>query len=108
MCFSLKLLPIPIMPNIWQDRKACTLITRFELYQLSAETLAEELHHAGARLEVMVQGRQVKAARELLGAKGVPEKWIESDLTGKKKHGRFVCLLVFIGKIGFELDLNLE
>lgn len=40
----------------------------------------------GAGLEVMVQGRQVKAVRELLAARGVPEKWIEeSDLTGKKK-----------------------
>lgn len=36
--------------------------------------------------EVMVQGKQIKAVADLLVAKGVPKKWIESaDMTEKKK-----------------------
>lgn len=37
-------------------------------------------------MEVMVQGRQIKAVTELLIAKGVPKRWIEStDTTVAKK-----------------------
>lgn len=37
-------------------------------------------------MEVMVQGKQIKAVTDLLLAKGVPQKWIESaDMTTKKK-----------------------
>lgn len=38
-------------------------------------------------MEVMVQGKQIKAVTDLLVAKGVPKTWIESaDMTtGKKK-----------------------
>lgn len=37
-------------------------------------------------LEVMVQGKQVKAVTDVLVARGVPAKWIKSeDLSGKKK-----------------------
>lgn len=37
-------------------------------------------------MEVMVQGKQIKAVTDLLVAKGVPQKWIESaDMTTKKK-----------------------
>lgn len=37
-------------------------------------------------MEVMVQGKQVKAVTDLLAAKGVPAKWIKSeDLSGAKK-----------------------
>jgi translation initiation factor 2D len=36
-------------------------------------------------LEVLVQGKQIKAVTELLISKGVPKKWIEAaDLSGKK------------------------
>ena len=37
-------------------------------------------------LEVMVQGKQIKAVTDLLISKGVPKKWIESaDMTDTKK-----------------------
>lgn len=37
-------------------------------------------------MEVMVQGKQVKAVTDLLMNKGVPKKWIETaDATEKKK-----------------------
>jgi translation initiation factor 2D len=39
-----------------------------------------------AGLEVLVQGKQIKAVVDLLLAKGVPKKWIETlDLTAEKK-----------------------
>ncbi|EJD04970.1 uncharacterized protein FOMMEDRAFT_120229 [Fomitiporia mediterranea MF3/22] len=94
--------PISITIKIRQGRKACTLLTHFEPFLLSADTLAEELRHLcasatsvnplpggakGGGMEVMIQGRQTKIVKELLIGKGVPAKWIEeSDLTvGKKK-----------------------
>jgi translation initiation factor 2D len=37
-------------------------------------------------LEVLVQGKQIKAVVELLLAKGIPKKWIETlDLAADKK-----------------------
>lgn len=37
-------------------------------------------------MEVMVQGKQIKAVTEFLMSKGVPKKWIESaDLSAEKK-----------------------
>ena len=37
-------------------------------------------------MEVMVQGKQVKAVTDLLTSKGVPAKWIKAeDLSGSKK-----------------------
>jgi translation initiation factor 2D len=37
-------------------------------------------------MEVLVQGKQIKAISELLLSKGVPKKWIEAvDMTDKKK-----------------------
>jgi translation initiation factor 2D len=39
-----------------------------------------------AALEVLVQGKQIKAVTDLLIGRGVPKKWIESaDLSDKKK-----------------------
>ncbi|KAL5525212.1 hypothetical protein ACEPAF_9081 [Sanghuangporus sanghuang] len=95
-----KLHPIQITTKLRQGRKACTLLTQFEPFQLSADVLAEELRKIcasstsvnplpgnNAGLEVMVQGKQIPSVRELLLSKGVPKAWIEeSDLiSGKKK-----------------------
>ncbi|OSD03739.1 eukaryotic translation initiation factor SUI1 family protein [Trametes coccinea BRFM310] len=94
-----ELKPISVVMKIRQGRKACTLITGFEPYGLQAEELAEELrkvcasstsvtpiHGKPNSLEVMVQGKQVKAVADLLIARGVPKRWIEtSDLTTSKK-----------------------
>ena len=39
-----------------------------------------------SEVEVMVQGKQIKAVSDLLIAKGVPKRWIESaDLSAEKK-----------------------
>ncbi|OCB85854.1 hypothetical protein A7U60_g6985 [Sanghuangporus baumii] len=95
-----KLHPIQITTKLRQGRKACTLLTQFEPFQLSADVLAEELRKicasstsvnplpgSNAGLEVMVQGKQIPSVRDLLLSKGVPKAWIEeSDLiSGKKK-----------------------
>ncbi|KAL5498230.1 hypothetical protein ACEPAH_2370 [Sanghuangporus vaninii] len=94
-----KLRPIQITTKLRQGRKACTLLTQFEPFQLSADALAEELRRLcasstsvsplpgnNAGLEVMVQGKQIPSVRELLLSKGVPKAWIEeSDLIGGKK-----------------------
>ncbi|KAL5478889.1 hypothetical protein ACEPAI_2166 [Sanghuangporus weigelae] len=97
-----KLRPIQITTKLRQGRKACTLLTQFEPFQLSADALAEELRRLCASstsvsplpgnnnakgLEVMVQGKQIRSVKELLLSKGVPKAWIEeSDLiSGKKK-----------------------
>ncbi|EED83598.1 hypothetical eukaryotic translation initiation factor eIF1/SUI1 [Postia placenta Mad-698-R] len=94
-----QLKPIQVAVKIRQGRKACTLVTGFEAYFLGAEDLADELRKLCAsatsvssvpgkpnEAEVMVQGKQIKAVADLLVAKGVPKKWIESaDMTEKKK-----------------------
>ncbi|KAH9887063.1 eukaryotic translation initiation factor SUI1 family protein [Cubamyces lactineus] len=94
-----ELKPISVVVKIRQGRKACTLITGFEPYGLQAEELAEELrkmcasstsvtpvHGKPNSLEVMVQGKQIKGVTDLLAARGVPKKWIESvDKTASKK-----------------------
>ncbi|TDL26969.1 hypothetical protein BD410DRAFT_783083 [Rickenella mellea] len=91
--------PIDVVVKMRQGRKACTLITNFEAFFLSADDLADELRKLcasatsvtplqgkGAGLEVMVQGKQIKAVTELLVEKGVPKRWIEvRGLVGKKK-----------------------
>lgn len=91
--------PIAVTAKVRQGRrgKACTLITGFEPYQLSADALADALRVrcasstsvspvAGGGQEVMVQGKQTQVVRELLGSLGVPKKWIEgADMTDKKK-----------------------
>lgn len=90
---------ISVIVKLRQGRKACTLVTNFEPYFLEADRLAEELRHLcasstavsplpgkNAGLEVMVQGKQIKAVTDLLLGKGIAKKWIEAaDLTEKKK-----------------------
>lgn len=90
------------MVKIRQGRKASTLITNFESYSISADFLADELRRICASatsvsavqglgknstaMEVLVQGKQMKAVVDLLLAQGVPRKWIEGvDLSDKKK-----------------------
>ncbi|TFY63903.1 hypothetical protein EVJ58_g2961 [Rhodofomes roseus] len=94
-----QLKPVQVVMKIRQGRKACTLVTGFEPYSLSAEDLAEELrricasstsvnpvHGKASEMEVMVQGKQIKAVTDLLVNKGVPKKWIEvTDMTAEKK-----------------------
>ncbi|OCH88500.1 eukaryotic translation initiation factor SUI1 family protein [Obba rivulosa] len=91
--------PVSVVMKIRQGRKACTLVTGFELFKLDAQDLAEELrklcasstsvspvHGKASDMEVMVQGKQIGAVTDLLVSKGVPKKWIESaDLTAEKK-----------------------
>ncbi|GJE88956.1 eukaryotic translation initiation factor SUI1 family protein [Phanerochaete sordida] len=91
--------PVHVAVKIRQGRKACTLITGFETYGLNADELAQELRKLCASstaveplpgktadMEVMVQGKQIKAVTDLLVAKGVPARWIKAeDLSGSKK-----------------------
>lgn len=45
-----------------------------------------QLPGKGAGMEVLVQGKQIKAVTALLLSRGVPKKWIEAaDLSEKKK-----------------------
>ena len=80
-------------------RKACTFITHFEPFHLSADMLAEELRRAcasatsvdslpgkNAGMEVMVQGKMASGVKVWLLKKGIPKNWIvEEDLTTKKE-----------------------
>ncbi|KAI0789203.1 eukaryotic translation initiation factor SUI1 family protein [Abortiporus biennis] len=83
--------PITIVVKVRQGRKAATLITGFETFQLDAEVLAEELRKICASsttvnqltgkpvaMQVMVQGKQIKKVVEFLISKGVSEKWIKA------------------------------
>ncbi|KAH7908853.1 hypothetical protein BJ138DRAFT_1115485 [Hygrophoropsis aurantiaca] len=94
-----QLKPISVIVKIRQGRKASTLITNFEPFFLVADELAEALRRLcasatsvspmqgkNAGLEVLVQGKQIKAVSDLLLSRGVPKKWIESaDQSGGKK-----------------------
>jgi translation initiation factor 2D len=101
--------------KIRQGRKACTLVTGFEPFQLAADDLADVLRHTcassttGARhymftglptdfarpvaplqgknagLEVMVQGKQMGPVTQLLMARGVPKRYIELEDMSDKK-----------------------
>ncbi|KAI0077630.1 eukaryotic translation initiation factor SUI1 family protein [Panus rudis PR-1116 ss-1] len=91
--------PISVVVKIRQGRKAATLVTGFENFFLNADELAEELRKIcasstsvtplpgkSADMEVMVQGKQIKAVTDFLISKGVPKKWIEAaDLSADKK-----------------------
>jgi len=88
--------PITVATKARQGRKACTLVTGFEQYRLSADTLADALRVrcasststspvTGGGHEVMVQGKQSSAVLELLGSLGVPKKWIKVSETGERK-----------------------
>ncbi|KAF9040071.1 eukaryotic translation initiation factor SUI1 family protein [Panaeolus papilionaceus] len=93
--------PIQVTMKMRQGRKACTLITGFEPFQVfPAEDMAEDLRKAcagatsvspipgkpaGAGMEVLVQGKQSKIVVDYLLAKGMPKKWIQvTDMSGKK------------------------
>ncbi|KAF8904712.1 hypothetical protein CPB84DRAFT_1814350 [Gymnopilus junonius] len=97
--------PIQIHIKMRQGRKACTLITGFEPFQVvDADEMAEALRRvcAGAtsvsplqgkspsgqsqpQMEVLVQGKQAPAVVEYLMGKGIPKRWIEVvDSVGKK------------------------
>ncbi|KAJ3760535.1 eukaryotic translation initiation factor SUI1 family protein [Lentinula raphanica] len=97
-----KLAPIQVVMKMRQGRKASTLITGFEPFNIVAEDLSEDLRKlcagatsiapipgkpANSGMEVLVQGKQSKSVVNYLVGKGVPEKWIEvQDATkGKKK-----------------------
>ncbi|PIL26086.1 hypothetical protein GSI_11840 [Ganoderma sinense ZZ0214-1] len=97
-----ELKPVSVVIKVRQGRKACTLITGYETFGLQADELAEELRKICASstsaalvspmqgkpnsLEVMVQGKQLKAVADLLVARGVPKRWIEmADQTQEKK-----------------------
>ncbi|KAI1790893.1 eukaryotic translation initiation factor SUI1 family protein [Ganoderma leucocontextum] len=94
-----ELKPVSVVIKIRQGRKACTLITGYETFGLQGDDLAEELrktcasstsvspiHGKPNSLEVMVQGKQLKAVTDLLVARGVPKRWIEgADQTQEKK-----------------------
>ncbi|KIJ18160.1 hypothetical protein PAXINDRAFT_167424 [Paxillus involutus ATCC 200175] len=89
--------PISVIVKVRQGRKASTLVTGFEPFFLGGEEMAEELRRLCAcatsaspapgktsGLEVLVQGRQIKAVTEFLLSRGIPKKWIEAaDLTKK-------------------------
>ncbi|OAX35496.1 hypothetical protein K503DRAFT_696918 [Rhizopogon vinicolor AM-OR11-026] len=94
-----QLKPITVVVKIRQGRKASTLITGFEPFFLEAVEVAEELKTRCASatsvsptpgkstgMEVLVQGKQIKAVTEFLASRGVPKKWMETaDLSGGKK-----------------------
>ncbi|KAI0696389.1 eukaryotic translation initiation factor SUI1 family protein [Cerioporus squamosus] len=93
-----ELKPTSVIVKIRQGRKACTLLTGFEAFGLQADDLAEELrktcasstavspvHGKPNALEVMVQGKQIKAVTDLLVARGVPKKWIHSEDQSEQK-----------------------
>lgn len=74
--------PISVIVKIRQGRKASTLITNFEPFNLTADFLAEELRKLCASatsispvqgkssgMEVLVQGKQIPAVVELLMSK---------------------------------------
>ncbi|KAG1728976.1 uncharacterized protein EDB91DRAFT_1160397 [Suillus paluster] len=92
-----QLKPISVVVKIRQGRKACTLITGFEPFFLEAVNLAEELKTICASstsaspasgkssgMEVLVQGKQIKAVTEFFASRGVPKRWVVTEGGGKK------------------------
>jgi hypothetical protein len=58
-----------------------TFLLAYQLYVLVSPAAGKT-----SAMEVLVQGKQIKAISELLISKGVPKKWIEAvDLGDKKK-----------------------
>jgi len=83
--------PISVVVKVRRGRKRCTLVTAFEPFFLEGEEMADKLRRLCAcatsvspapgkasGLEVLVQGKQIKAVTEFLLSRGVPKKWIES------------------------------
>ncbi|EJU00198.1 hypothetical protein DACRYDRAFT_108945 [Dacryopinax primogenitus] len=93
-----QLAPISVVAKTRQGRRVISLVTRFELYGIEADELAEALRKAcasatsvtplpgkNAGSEVLVQGNQLKIVSDLLMERGIPKKWIQlEDTTGKK------------------------
>ncbi|KAF9074609.1 hypothetical protein BDP27DRAFT_1416022 [Rhodocollybia butyracea] len=95
-----KLSPIQVVTKIRQGRKASTLITGVEPFNIVPDNMAEDLRKicagatsispvpgkpANSGMEVLVQGKQSRAIVDYLLEKGVPKRWIEvHDLVGKK------------------------
>ncbi|KZS88795.1 hypothetical protein SISNIDRAFT_387553, partial [Sistotremastrum niveocremeum HHB9708] len=82
---------IKIDVKMRQGRKACTLTTGLEAWKIDPAALADELRikcasstsvsdlpGKNAGKEVLVQGKQVKIVLELLEAKGISKRWIQS------------------------------
>jgi len=112
-CRKGQLKPISVVVKIRQGRKASTLITGFESFFLEAVDLSEELKTICASatsgenkgcmmccvadtvwpvsptpgkssgMEVLVQGKQMKAVTEFLASRGVPKRWVETVGEGK-------------------------
>ncbi|TRM60392.1 hypothetical protein BD626DRAFT_571809 [Schizophyllum amplum] len=91
--------PISVALKIRQGRKAATIITGFEPFEMAVnpEEMAEDLRRLCAsatsvapgpqkQLEVLVQGKQSKAVVDYLTKKGIPKNWIvvEDHTKGKK------------------------
>ena len=90
---------ISIVIKTRQGNRVTTCVSGFENFQIEADYLSEGLRKAcasstsvnplpmkAAGLEVMVQGKQLKAVLDLLVAKGVPKQWIEAkEITKGKK-----------------------
>ncbi|KIJ34908.1 hypothetical protein M422DRAFT_34849 [Sphaerobolus stellatus SS14] len=88
-----QLKPISVVVKVRQGRKASTLVTGFETFLISPEFLSDELKRicatstsispipgkGNAGMEVLVQGKQIKAVTDFLISQGVPKKWIESS-----------------------------
>ncbi|KAL1683185.1 hypothetical protein EV122DRAFT_258652 [Schizophyllum commune] len=90
--------PVNVAHKIRQGRKAATIITGFEPFEMAVnpEEMAEDLRKMCAsatsvapgpnkHLEVLVQGKQAKAVVEYLVKKGIPKNWIQTEDQTKGK-----------------------
>ncbi|KAF8491966.1 hypothetical protein JB92DRAFT_2752438 [Gautieria morchelliformis] len=91
--------PVSVMVKVRQGRKASTLVTGCETFFVSPEFMGDELKRIcatstsvspvpgkGNMMEVLVQGKQIKAVTEFLIEQGVPKRWIvAADHSEKKK-----------------------
>ncbi|KAL1684705.1 hypothetical protein GGG16DRAFT_67781 [Schizophyllum commune] len=90
--------PVNVALKIRQGRKAATIITGFEPFEMAVnpEEMAEDLRKMCAsatsvapgpnrQLEVLVQGKQAKAVVEYLVKKGIPKNWIQTEDQTKGK-----------------------
>uniref|UniRef100_D8QDE9 SUI1 domain-containing protein n=1 Tax=Schizophyllum commune (strain H4-8 / FGSC 9210) TaxID=578458 RepID=D8QDE9_SCHCM len=90
--------PVNVAHKIRQGRKAATIITGFEPFEMAvnSEEMAEDLRKICAsatsvapgpnkQLEVLVQGKQAKTVVEYLVKKGIPKNWIQTEDQTKGK-----------------------
>lgn len=54
------------------------------LHVIFTESMLVSPAVGGKGMEVLVQGKQVKAVLEVLGGRGVPRKWVDADGGDKK------------------------